>query len=191
MLACSLRAAGLLVSALRIQSCSLCSTIPPGCAKGEVMGIWSSETRPGPQELAGEAGEGLVDPLEGPDQNTRFHVFKLPKKQRFACSKRDIKAVFANELDSVSMRPTRSLMLNRRIQRPNFIGPVIATINIHRAAISISRHAVGPDLDLYPVRIDQISRRSGRRIQAGSSAEDEAMAGPRTGQAGDEGIRPR
>jgi hypothetical protein len=94
--------------------------------------------------------------LEQVNENTRFHVFKLPRTQRFACAKRDIKAVFSNnELGWVSIGLSKTLTLNARIQQPKFTGPVVADISISRAAVSISLSVDRPYLCLYPVRIDQ------------------------------------
>ncbi len=75
-----------------------------------------------------------------PIKQTRFTVTRLPKTQRFACSKRDIKAVFGhNQLDSVSTG----------VSRLKLAGPVVAVID------GANQWSDRPSMRLCPVRIDQ------------------------------------
>ncbi len=91
--------------------------------------------------------------LEQPTARTRFSFIKLPKVERFVCSRRDIEAVFGNTtLEWVGTGTEKSKIYGRRYSpRPKFDGPVVAELSIgHR---SDSR----PILYLYATRIDQYS----------------------------------
>jgi hypothetical protein len=76
----------------------------------------------------------------------------LPRSQRFACSKRDIKLVFPDDVIGwVSIGFIGSFKLYPHLfPRPKFVGPVIARLSApHRSDGS------EPILCLFPVRVDQ------------------------------------
>jgi hypothetical protein len=92
-------------------------------------------------------------------RRTRFLAVKLPKTQRFACSKKDIKSTFPNqELDSVSFRVHKSFSLGAGYSpRPKLLGAVLTHLNLSRfneidQSPSLYR---GPHLTLYAVLTDQ------------------------------------
>jgi hypothetical protein len=91
----------------------------------------------------------VLEPTET-TKKTRFSVIKLPKTQRFACTKRDIQTVFRHgEIGWVSIGVIKSLDLGtRHSPRPKFAGPLVADL-------SVSYSDGEPILCLFPVRIDQ------------------------------------
>jgi hypothetical protein len=74
-------------------------------------------------------------------------MLKLPRSQRFACSKRDIKLVFPDDvLRWVSIVFFNTFDFDRRLApSPKFVGPVIAQLSA----------GTEPTLSIFPVRIDQ------------------------------------
>jgi hypothetical protein len=88
-----------------------------------------------------------------PIKRTRFTVLKLPKSQRFACSKRDIKMTFPdNVLGWVSLGFIKSFTFDRRHSPyPKFGGPVVARLSAPHRSDGDST----PILCLFPVRVDQ------------------------------------
>lgn len=95
-------------------------------------------------------------------KRTRFSVIRLPKTQRFACSKKDIQTVFSNqEIGWVSVGVIKSLKLAPRyFPRPNFVGPVVADLSVSRGNDS------GPILCLFPVRIDQYPEEAAQEFKS-------------------------
>jgi hypothetical protein len=104
-------------------------------------------------------------------EQTQFWVIRLPKTQRFACSKRDIKSVFSgHELDWVSIGAFAKAfsIQTRYVPRPYFSGPVVATISTGGGA--------GPYLSLYPVRLDQYPQSAADEFKSPDPAATASVA---------------
>jgi len=129
--------------------------------------------------------DSILGPERPTERRTRFSFIKLPKTERFVCTRRDIKAVFGTEILRWVGTGTQKLKMYDRgySPRPKFVGPVVASLDVSH--LSDSR----PILYLYAVRTDQYSNNAAGEFRSKILPEmkawlDRELAKPETSKFG-------
>jgi hypothetical protein len=104
----------------------------------------------------------------------QIRAIKPQKTERFACSERDVRSVFAAaDLSWVGFgHPKRSFITLRwntkYSPRPKFSGPVVASLSLMNYQVSAEGISYGDrtaELYLYPVRLSDYSKEAAEEFQ--------------------------